>query len=49
MFTFKGKQYKIPTIKTLEKWEWNGYCKTPDGRKVEPDHPESWMSLLGYI
>jgi len=45
---------KVPSIKTLEKWEYNGICKTPDGCKVEPDgecshgYP-SWLLILGYI
>jgi hypothetical protein len=24
-------------------------CETPDGRTVEPDHPESWLSILNLI
>jgi len=28
---------KIPTMKTVMKWDYDGYSKTPDGCKVEPD------------
>lgn len=49
MFIFKGRLYKVPSLKTLIKWESKGWCKTPDGRIVESDHPESWMVLLGFI
>ncbi len=31
------KTNKPPSIKTLEKWDYNGYSKTPCGCKVEPD------------
>jgi len=46
---WKGKQYKVPSLKTMEKWMYDGIAKTPDGKKVEPDHPDSWLSILGYI
>jgi len=49
MKTWKGKQYKIPSLKTMEKWMSDGVAKTPDGRRVEPDHQDSWLSILGYI
>lgn len=38
-----------PSIATLERYMNDGVCKTPDGRRVEPDHPESWLRLLGMI
>jgi hypothetical protein len=28
---------KPPSVKTLEKWDYEGYSKTPCGCKVEPD------------
>ena len=38
-----------PGLATLQRYMDNGVAKTPDGRRVEPDHPESWLSLLGMI
>jgi hypothetical protein len=45
---------RVPSIKTLEKWSFDGICKTPDGCRVEPDgicpHGyQSWLLILGYI
>lgn len=45
---------KEPRLKTMIKWEEEGFCKATDGCKVEPDgtcphgHP-SWMIYLGFI
>ena len=46
--------FKTPSIKTLEHQEWDGVCKTPAGKKVEPDgyDPDgfpSWLRILGVI
>jgi len=38
-----------PSIKTLEKYSYDGVCKSIRGQRVEPDHPESWLRVLGYI
>jgi hypothetical protein len=45
---------KPPTDKTLEKWEWDGYCKTPTGLKTEPDGrahdgSPSWLLAMEMI
>jgi hypothetical protein len=46
---------KTPSIKTLQKWEWDsGICKTITGHKTEPDGygPDgspSWMLVMGMI
>lgn len=45
---------KAPSTKTLEKWEHQGYCKTPCGCKTEPDgycqhNNPSWLLILGVI
>lgn len=50
----KAKKKKPPSIKTIERWFMDGYCKTPDGCKVEPDGScphgqQSWMLILGLI
>jgi hypothetical protein len=45
---------KVPSLKTLERWESQGYSKTPCGCKVEPDGEcqhgkKSWLIILGFI
>lgn len=53
--TFYGKFSKMPSPRTLEKWEWEGgYCLTVTGHKTEPDGfgPDgspSWMLVAGII
>lgn len=49
----KGKRVKvvkIPTLRTLEKYSFDGIAKTPDGCKVEPDGicPHGFHSWLVY-
>lgn len=46
--------FKAPSMTTLEKWNWDGVCKTPTGKRVEPDGhgPDgspSWLLALGLI
>ena len=47
-------QVKVPSVKTMEKWDENGYCKAVDGCRVEPDgicshgYP-SWLMAMGLI
>jgi hypothetical protein len=33
----------------LEAWVLDSVCETPEGDIVEPDHPDSWLSLLRLI
>lgn len=45
---------KAPTEKTLMKWEYEGYCKSISGSKVEPDGIDekdfpSWLLALSMI
>jgi hypothetical protein len=45
---------KVPSEKTLMKWDSDGYSKSIAGKKVEPDGWDSegtpsWLVLLGYI
>jgi hypothetical protein len=45
---------KPPTLRTLEKWDWNGYNKTVTGHKTEPDGygcdgSPSWSLIIGVI
>ena len=36
-------------MEELEEWAGDSVCGTPDGGEVEPDHPDSWLMLLGLI
>lgn len=48
-FTYKGKEYDVPSLQQLEEWMEDGGTETPDGEWVEPDAPEGWLCLLGLI
>ena len=54
-YTLKYKSViKPPIVKTLEKWEYEGFSKTIAGKKTEPDGYDedgfpSWLLALGYI
>lgn len=47
--TWRGEAYDVPSDAELERWVFDSVCETPDGDTVEPDHPDSWLSLLGFI
>ena len=44
--TWHGQDYPVPEMDQLEA---DSVCETPEGDIVEPDHPDSWLSLLGII
>lgn len=46
---WRGQSWPAPTEAELEHWTFDSVCETPDGRTVEPDHPESWLRILGLI
>lgn len=46
---WKGREYDPPTMGQLEEWVSDSVCETPDGDTVEPDHPDSWLSILGLV
>lgn len=51
--TFVGVA-KRPSVRTMEKWQNDGYCKTIFGARTEPDGtgPDgepSWMLAMGLI
>jgi hypothetical protein len=46
---FKGDMYAVPTIEEVEEWVFDSVCFTPDEDEIEPDHPHSWLSILGLI
>jgi hypothetical protein len=42
--------YEIPSNEDIEEWVFDSICFTPAGDdEVEPDHPDSWLSLLNLI
>lgn len=50
--TLIGK--KAPTVKTMEKWSFDGVAKSVGNKSVEPDGWDpngnpSWLLILGYI
>ena len=40
---------KPPTVATMTRWMCDGVAKSITGQRVEPDHPESWIRVLGFI
>ena len=49
-----ARKVKVPSHKTMERWMDDGYCRTIDGCKTEPDGDcphgfPSWLIALGYI
>lgn len=47
--TWRGMEYDVPSLDELGEYVIDSVCPTPDGDEVEPDHPDSWLSLLGLI
>jgi hypothetical protein len=41
--------YEVPTNGDIEEWCFDSCCPTPVGDEVEPDHPDSWVRILGLI
>lgn len=46
--------FKAPSMSTLERWGFDGVCKTPTGKRVEPDgygsdESPSWLLVFGLI
>lgn len=39
----------LPSIDAMMEWTLDSVCPTPDGRTLEPDHPDSWLRLLGLV
>jgi len=46
---WRGEFWPAPTDSELEFWTFDSVCETPDGRTVEPDHPESWLRILRLV
>jgi len=47
--SWRGKFWAAPTDAELEAWTLDSVCETPDGRTVEPDHPEAWLRILRLV
>ena len=46
---FGQRWHDVPTIAQCMEWSFDGVAETPDGSRVEPDAPDSWLALLGII
>ena len=46
---WRGRWWPAPTDCELQAWTLDSVCETPDGRSVEPDHPESWLRILRLV
>ena len=46
---WRGAWVDVPTIAECMEWTVDGVAETPDGSRVEPDAPHSWLSLLGIV
>jgi hypothetical protein len=46
---FGGVWHDVPTTDQCMAWSLDGVCETPDGRMVECDAPDAWLSLLGVV
>jgi hypothetical protein len=41
--------YEVPTLEEVESWTFSDTVPTPADDDLEPDHPDSWLRLLGLI
>lgn len=46
---FGGAWHDVPTLAEVGEWTLDSVCPTPTGETVEPDHPDSWLCLLGLV
>jgi len=46
---WRNNWYAVPTTEEVEEWVFDSVCFTPEEDEVEPDHPHSWLSILGLI
>jgi hypothetical protein len=40
---------ETPSTEEIESWVCDSVCETPEGDPIEPDHPRSWLFILGLI
>jgi len=41
--------YPVPSNGEIEEWALDSTCLTPADDEVEPDHPDSWLTILALI
>lgn len=41
--------YEVPCMADIDAWVFDSCVETPCGDSVEPDHPDSWLRLLGVV
>jgi len=46
---WKGEIYDTPELEELRDMVFDGVAYTPDEDRVEPDHVDSWLFILGFI
>lgn len=46
---YRGRWFKVPSTDDLEDMVHGCLSESPYGDIVEPDHPESWLVLLGLM
>lgn len=46
---FNGQWFDVPSIAQMMEWTLDSVVESPDGSRVEPDAPDSWLSLLGLV
>lgn len=46
---WNDKWYEVPSMAAFHEWTMDSICPTPEGVGVEPDHPDSWLSLAGLV
>lgn len=46
---FRGKWHDVPSIAQIMEWTLDSIVESPDGSRVEPDAPDSWLRLLGLV
>ena len=46
---FGDAWHLVPSHADAMRWTLDGMAKTPDGRTVEPDDRDSWLSLCGLV
>lgn len=46
---WNGDWHETPSLGDLEEWLYDGVSETPYGDQVEPDHPHSWITIVGLM
>ena len=46
---WNNQWWEVPSIGMFQHWTIDSACETPDGCIVEPDDPNSWLSLAQLV